>query len=173
MRFSFFSYTPRSWRKAGIILLAFFWTLGLFLGIYSSFPMEDSFFRLMRAAAGCRVSIVGLFAVLILPFLFSAFAVYFSQPWLLLLICFLKAYCFGFCCFLTQISFGSAGWLLRLLLLFSDCCILPVLCWFWIRHISGEKRALWQDLAVCAAASLLIGGVDYCVISPFLATLID
>lgn len=165
--------SPLWWRRACIVLLALFWCVGLFFGIYTACSFNDAFVPLMRAAVQCRVSIVGLLLILFLPFLFAAFAVYFSQPWLLLVIGFVKAFSFGFCCFAAQSCFGSAGWLVRLLLLFSDSCMLPVLCWFCVRHISGDLMAIRKDLILALALAIVVGSIDYYWVSPFLAALID
>lgn len=172
MHFRICVQSPLWWRRACLVFLALFWCAGIFLGIYAASSVGYSFLPLMRAAIVRRVSIVALFAVLLLPFLLSAFVIFFSQPWLLLLFSFFKAFSFGFCCSAAQLSFGSAGWLVCLLLLFSDICTLPVLYWFWVRHISGDKYAIGRSLAVSIALVLFFGSLDYCFISPFLSALI-
>lgn len=156
-----------------VIILSLSWLAGLIAGIFCAVHADEPYFALMRMAAGSRVSIVGLVASVLLPFLIAAFAVYISTPQLLYPLCFAKALLFSFGACGVYIAFGSAGWLAQFLLQFSDCLLLPVFCWFCIRHISGKGQALAKELAMCAAAVGLIGSIDYCVVSPFLAMLID
>ncbi len=153
-------------------LLTVFWLTGLGLGICFAVHAGDSLILMMRSAAAAPVSITGLMAVLALPFLITALAVYLSQPRLLLVLAFVKACCFGFCASSIDTAFQSAGWLVRYLLMFSELCYLPVLTWFWMRHISGFGRTAVKDLAVCAGAAVAIGLVDYCFVSPWLAMLL-
>ena len=67
--------------------------------------------------------------------------------------CFFKAFSLGYCISGVCILYGSAGWLVRLLLLFSSTVSAPVLYWFWLRHISGAKKHLWLDFMICASKS--------------------
>lgn len=155
------------------ILLAVVWITGLFVGMYFGANAGDHYFLLMRTAADTRVSIIGLIANSCLPFLLSAYAVYLGKPRLALLVCFCKAVLFTSCGFAALSSFGSAGWLVRLLLQFSDVVLIPLFCWFSIRHIHGAGITLKRDTALCLFAAALVGSMDYCLVSPFLAMLID
>lgn len=128
---------------------------------------------MMRAAACACVSITGLLAAIILPFLLSALAVYLQSLRLLPLIAFGKAFLVSFLGLSLLEAFGSAGQLVRWLLMFSDCCSLPLLFWYWLRHISGPGRLTWSGTALVLLVALLIGGFDYCVVSPFLAAVIS
>lgn len=164
---------PHWWRRACMVFLALFWCVGLLIGVRVGTQAGDTLFSLMRTAAGSRVSIVGLLVVTVLPFLFSAAAVFFSKPWLMLPVLFFKGLSFGACAYGVCGAFGDAGWLIRLLLLFSDGFMIPVLFWFCLRHMGGQRWAVKKDLAVCATAALIVGSLDYCFISPFLAMLIE
>lgn len=127
----------------------------------------------MRAAVECRVSIVSLFLSLLLPLLFSVLAVYIRKPKLLLVICFLKASLFAFTSCQIMMAYSGAGWLVRLLFLFSDICMVPAHYWYWSRHVGGEGLGDWSDAAACAAYAVFIGSTDYCLVAPFLAQLIS
>ena len=159
--------------KMNWIILAVVWLIGLFVGMYLGSNADNSYFLLMRMALNTRVSIVGLLGISCLPFLLSAYAVYLGKPKLILLVCFCKAVLFTSCGYAVLISFGSAGWLIRLLLQFSDIVLLPLYCWFSIRHIHGKETTLKRDTAVCILAAACAGSIDYCLVSPFLAMLID
>lgn len=151
------------------LALCLFFAFSLAIILASMF--EESFLLLMRTVISCRVSIVGLFTVSYLPFLFSAFAVYIRKTMLLLHIIGIKSFIFVFCGLACYAAFPSCGWLVRTLLQFSDFLLLPVLCWFSVRHMSGHGN-LKRDFAFCTALFVIAGSVDYCVVSPFLVMLI-
>ncbi len=156
-------------RKETIPFLASAWLLGLVSGSFFSVSAGNSFLLTMRAAASSHVSIFGLLASILLPLLFSAFAVYISQPWLLVPIAFGKAFFFSYLALAVLSAFGSAGWLIRWLLMFSDSLSLPVLWWYWLRAVSGRRK--FADTAAAFLAALVIGSVDFYMISPVLANL--
>lgn len=163
---------PKFTCRVSPFFLAVSFFLGHFLGVCFSLGASDSFYSMMRMAVFSPASITGLLSAVTLPFLCSAIAVYLKQPLLLLPVAFLKAFCFS-CVGLGVLScFGSAGWLIWFLLQFSDCCTLPVLYWYWRRHISGTGSFDWAVSMVILSALLLVGSFDYCVISPFLANII-
>lgn len=108
-----------------------------------------------------------------LPFLFSAFAAYFSRPKLMLLICFWKALCFGFCGFGISIAYGQCSWLMRMLLMFSDLCSLPILLCYWSRYAWGNRRPDWCGNVSVLSLLLIITTIDYCFISPFTVRLLE
>lgn len=160
-------------RKYPIFVLAFIWCSGIIFGVGSYLYAGDSFASLMRMAAGRNVSIVNLLISSMLPFLFSAFAVYLHCPQLLAVLCFLKAWLFGFVSCGVLTSFGSAGWLVWLMMMFSDIfCLIP-LWWYWISQFRSANRVHGTQLAGCLAAVLLIVSLDYSFISPLLVNLIE
>lgn len=163
---------PDFWRKGSTTFLALSFLLGLVFGVAVFSAAGDSFLSLMRGILSGSVSIVGLLCVTFLPFLFSAFAVSISEPWLLLPVSFGKAFLFSLVSLGLLQGFGSAGWLVRWLLMFSDLVSLPLLYGFWQRHISGERRYCFAECFALLSFFFLIGSVDYCCISPFLADLI-
>lgn len=158
-------------RKLSTIILAFCWFAGLLTGCFFANHAGDIHFSMMRRAVCCPVSIAGLVVVL-LPFLFSAFAVYLSKTWLFLPFCFLKAFQFAYLAGLVSASFGDAGWLIRLLLFFTDGCEIVLLLWVWLRWIGGGAKQAVREIAVCGFLCSMVWGVDYFVVSPFLGMLI-
>lgn len=159
-------------RKIRTFYLAFCWILGLFSGAILAQHADEIQFSLMRRAAFCPVSIVGLFAVL-LPFLITAFAVCVSNYWLFLPIAFSKAFLFSYNACIVSAAFGNAGWLVRYLLLFTDACTIPILLWLWIRGICGYRSRFVRIVGLCAILSVAVGFIDFCIVSPFLAMLVS
>lgn len=159
-------------KNRSILLLALCLILAFTLAIILAGVLEESFLLLMRTAVSTRVSIVGLFAVSYLPFLFSAFAVYIRKPKLLLIGLVIKAFMFVFCGLSCIAAFPAGGWLVRILLQFSDYLLFPVLCWFAVRQIIGHGD-FRKDFSLCTVLFVIAGSLDYCVVSPFLVMLID
>lgn len=164
---------PDFFRKACIPLLAFCWFSGIALGALTGCSAGDSAISLMRAVSDFDVSIVALFFSQVLPFLISAIAVYIHAPWLLLLISFGKAFTFSFCASILTLAYGSAGWLLRLLLMFSDFCLCPVLLLFWARHIFADQKLNLSDCCACLMVIAAIVYWDHSFVSPFLHTVLN
>lgn len=163
---------PSARRKGSRMLLAFSWLAGLFSGLAAGISAGGSLVSMMRGALVGSVSIVGLLCASVLPFLFSAFAVFLSQPKLLLPVAFAKAFLLSFVGLGVQQAFGCAGWLVRRLLCFSSCAASPVLYLYWLRHISGGRRFSAPEAVLTFSLCLLAGSIDFSIVAPFLARLI-
>lgn len=169
---NFYSSLPQSSRKRSRLILAFCWFSGLCCGMAVYDAADASVLPLMRSFLWEEVSIVTLLWVNLLPFLFSAIAVFLSAPALVLPVCFCRAVLLGFVSLGILQSFGAAGWFLLWLLMFSRCACVPVLYLYWLCCLerarpSASLTALFG--AVCTALCC----VEYCIISPFAACLID
>lgn len=152
------------------ILLGASWVLGMLIPVCIFSQIDASFPSLMRRAVVGQVSIVSLLASILLPYLLSAFAVYISKPLLLLPIAFIRGFTLILVLMTVSEAFGSAGWLIRGLFLFSDVAFMPFLYLFWHRNISVvSNNSGW----VCCGAAVLIGCLDYYYISPFLLGLLS
>lgn len=127
-------------RRNRNFLLALSWALGLGFGALTFRYGQDRIVSLMPSVLLSRLSIVGLAASALLPFLLSVIAVYYAVPLTLTIICFAKAFLYAYIsCGICQ-AFGDSGWLVRWLLLFVDNLTIPVLYLYWLRHISGCRR---------------------------------
>ena len=156
-------------------ILAFFWISGLFAGI-SAYCRETSFSSYwIKTIVSESASPVSLLCMNLFLFLFSAFAIIFSVPAMLLPLVGLKACLWGFVSIGILHSFGCAGWFLRWTILFSSCCVIPVLYLFWLRSLHEQKgpSSVLLRAVFCGFICLGICYVDYGIISPYLACLID
>lgn len=126
----------------------------------------------MRSAPAGTVSIVSLLYVTTLPFLISAAAVYFS-PFALFTACFGKAFLFAFTAVAISGAYIYDGWLVARLILFSDLVLLPGLYFLWLRLLPVQGRMSGLGLAAMIAFAVLVSSVDYQIISPCLAVLIN
>ena len=159
--------TLRPWVSACLLPICWFFGLscGIFLFLYAGTPVVS----LMRRAPVASVSIVSLFGIGLIPFLFTAYAVFISELWLLFLICFCKAFLFSFVFTGISVAFSSAGWLMCTLLLFSDGVWCIVLYSIWLRLLSG-RRTYWLAGLIFAVAATCM---SYKIITPLLAGLIE
>lgn len=130
------------------------------MAFFSRFSGEYSVW--MRGILAKPVSIVWLSLILLVPFLISRVAGSVSGA-LLFPVCFCKAFAFSFVHYGLMVSFGDCGWLLRWLFLFSDCMMLPVLYFYWLRLLADRKTEVWRFSLVAALA----GWVDYTAVAPF------
>lgn len=156
------------WRKYAIIFLSFFWSFGFFFGLFYAFHTFESYRSLFLAIASDRHAVVILLILQAAPLLISAFAARFAIPALMLPVAFVKAFCFSFCSFGFIWAFGSAGWLIRCLYLFTDTFVILFLLWFWARHINGSRKQLCADVYLCISAIIFIGTIDCLIITPIL-----
>lgn len=166
------SFRFRFGRRNSIRFLGLIWCAGLMIGCFISFDGGASFSSWMLAAEDLSVSIVSLFAVAFLPFLFSAFAVYCQQGWLIYFLAFFRSFSFGFCAAGIMCCFSSAGWLVVYLLFFTDFCLFPWLFAFWCKCLTGVLTNMKPELCCLAAIIFLVVSLDRCFITPFLASLI-
>ncbi len=155
------------------IFLAFFWFSGLLLGALSFSDAGICNTSWMLGASNGTVSIVSLLCVNILPFLFSAFAVYIFRPFLLWIICFWKGFQFSFVSLGVLCCYPDSGWLVRWFLMFSDIFSLPLLFWFWHKHISDSGSYTGAEVFLFMSIFVLIVSIDYCYISTFLSDLLN
>ena len=165
------SLTSPARRRTCIVLLAFSLAFGLGTGVQASGLLPREGLALLPIGARSPAAPLALATMTLLPFLLTAAAAALELEGLAILVCLGKGFCFGLLGAALGAAFGSAGWLARLLFLFTDWVCLPLLCWFCIRRLLG-RQTLWRDLAVCAVLALMAAWLDCCAISPFLASLL-
>lgn len=161
------------WRRKGSrFFLAFFWLTGILSGAWISVSAGAPLLSLMRSALNGSVSVVGLLLVTTLPFLLSALAVFLSGPGWLFPLSFGYGFVYAYVSLAVLRSFGSAGWLIRFLLCFSVSAVTPILYFFWLRHVAGDGNNTVSEVFFFLSLAVLIGSIDYSLVSPFLAGLI-
>lgn len=159
-------------RKRFVVILAFTWIFGLVFGLLTVVSAGPSFFALMRSAPECPVSIVGITVSWFLPFLITAIAVFISRLWLLIPVAFLKAFLQMYVSAGVALTFGSGGWLISVLFLFTDYISCTVLIWIWIRLVLEGRMMMLHR--VCAGFVFLVSSYfDYRFVSPFLTNLLS
>lgn len=156
----------------GAIILAFFWTVSLICGV--CFSAKDlSVVVLMRLLPYSQVSIVGLFLVLFFPLLITILCFYFEKPIVFIVLLVIKGFFLGYFLYGMNAAFGDSGWLLRLLTAFSDSFMVFVLLWFGVRQTGSRTVSFRKDVVIAVSATLIIGILDYFLVSPFLGLLMN
>lgn len=120
------------------MVLACSWVCGLVCGLSSAFFRQTSFISVMRGLSFRTVSIVGVICVFLLPFLISAIAVSISKLWLIYPVCFCKAYLFMWVSWGILMAYPENAWGIRLVIMFADCCLTPLLYGFWLLSLDSE-----------------------------------
>ncbi len=155
------------------IYLSMAWILGLLLGAYCGFRWDICLVPLMRGCLYDSVSIVCIFCLICLPFMISLLASFWNARGLIYLIAFGKAFLFSFVSMGIFFSFGSAGWLVQILLMFSEVCSLPVYFWFWMFSINHRQGPSALEIFSLLSLFFLIASLDSSYVMPFLASLIS
>lgn len=164
VRFHFFR-LPHLGCKAAAVVLASAFVLGLLAGCSVSTGCRE----LLSASRDSLAQSAGVsaFVPTVMPILISGFAVYIGQPLLLIPAAFWKAFFLSSVSSGIALTWGSAGCLVGGLALFGSLCSTPVLWWYWLRHIGGERFTA-RTFLPALTASVLVGWIDILAISPFL-----
>lgn len=160
-----------SWyrRNRSCILLAFCWTSGFIAGFLFYNYNLHTLSSLMRRIVFTPVSIVGLTLTFLLPFLFSAFAVFNHTPIWIFPISAYKAFSFSIVSIGLVDSMGSAGWLYWILLLTGDILSMPVLYLYWLRSLLNVHGMYAKTMTFLPIVVFLLGGVNNCFLLHVLA----
>jgi len=100
------------------VSLVLCWSLGLSLGIYTGKPFCGMLSTFLRAS--CYFHNAFLVPVALLPITLIWFAAKRSAPGLIFPVLFLKAFGDGFLLLAIAAAFGSASWLMGILVFFTD-----------------------------------------------------
>ena len=156
-------------RKYAVFALACFWSLGLILGILVA---KDVSFEFSLFSTGVQQnSIPGALLVTMFPIVASVSLLYMGQTWLIPAVAFLKSFNFAYVSWILMRDFGSACWLIQLLIMFCDCVSIPLLWWFWCRFLKSSNTSLFPLSFVMVLAFFAIAILDSYLISPILLSL--
>lgn len=145
------------------------WVLGILLGVAFAVIAGD-LYLIVESAVRLRPGLGFLYAINVFPIAVLAVLFAARANGLIYTTVFLYGLFRGFCGMCTVVAYGSGGWLVRFLLLFS-AAVGSVLMWWLI--FSYLSRNCVHTKLICSLA-LLVGLVtlfDYFVISPFLISI--
>lgn len=168
----FGDFRKASFSKVPVFFLAFAWLIGLVFGVVTSFFATDSMPELIESIFSNPNTGFGVLVSVWFTVALFAFAVRYFGCFALGTVVFLKAFFYAFFCCGVWLTFRSSGWLLGILLVFSDTCMLPVL-WFYMLHCTDQhKPDLFLSTLFTGSIASLIASIHYSVISPFLMKII-
>ena len=153
-----------------ISCLIFSWIFGFFTGLIFARIAGDSSYSLMRLATLTQVSIVSLLSMLALPVLVTDLIVRCHLLFFIYPVAFMKAVVYSYCSTCVLLTFGASGWLIRILLVFTDSAMCVVLLFWWSSLLSGRIASRYITAGICTFA-ICFGALDYFCISPFLLDL--
>ena len=154
-----------------VIVLALCWIFGLLFGLFFVSSAGENASDIIVLLSHQKASFLGLAAITLTPLIVSFAAIKYKKIYFLFPICFLKAFAYSSCLMSICVCFGSAAWLIRALLLFSDSCAVILLLWFCCRGLTCGKVVIKQDIAVCSLVTAAVCTIDYLFVSPYLAKL--
>ena len=169
----FFKYKLAFFSRLHCTLLIFVWIIGQCVGCFTAMQVPDSYSLLMRLPGFTQVSIVWLAFSAVVPFLLSYIAMRFNLRILLVPILFLKSYAFTYCLCCVSIAFDDACWLFCWLILFTDCCCSILYLFFVLRYFNRTAKSQKRMLFVSIAIINMIVCIDYFVVLPFSALLLN
>ncbi len=155
------------WGRVSRYAVALCWLTGLLLGFCAAKSAGTTLIWAVKGAAYGSVSLLRLLLICVLPFLICCAAIYLNENWLLLFGCLYEAFSFGFCAVGIGLTFGSAGWLIRFLLLFSDCMSLPAMLFICL-FFAGKHTHIKALSIVSIVYATAVAVFDYLCIVPLL-----
>ena len=152
-------------------LFCVFYILGLVAGLL--FVARYSSVSLMRLLYDPQMSIVIGFLVSAFPFIVFYIVFRCSALFMIAPLAFAKAFMFMYCFGGVSVAYADAGWLVRCLLLFTDCFSVPLLIWYVGETLIKKQISKNTKIWLCLFFVFVIRCIDYSVISPFAAKLLS
>lgn len=126
-----------------------------------------SFSSLMLLLEYPQMSIVTGVVISALPFIVTYICLRHSADLLIFVLAFMRTFMFMYCFGAITIAYAEAGWLVRTLLLFSDCIAVPLLIWYTVTKMLHYSRKWDPLIGFCLVCVIVIRCIDCYVISPF------
>ena len=154
------------------LLLILCWSAGLLSGASSAFLCKDTLSLFLRQVIFYGdYSFAGLLFIRLVPILITIIVFFYSRPFLLIPLAFLKAFLFSFAMASVTFAFGLSAWLIITLLLLCESLTLPVLWFTWLSVLSGSVSYIHHEFAFSCVIVVLAFLFDYLNIAPFLSRL--
>lgn len=154
-----------------LFLVVAVWILGMFLGFVFSLNLCKDPRNILNYSLLSSISAPVMFLGLALPYILTAVAQYLRKSRYLVLIIFIKSFLFFYSSFAIISTYSDAGWLARLLLMFSGSANMVLLLWFWFICVIRNNLPI-KHLLFCMTVSTALGYVDFTVVSPIISQII-
>ncbi len=133
-----------------------------------AYKTSFSLFSLMRTFID-GVSIVRLLLVTLVPFVISFSVAATSLKFLIYPLSTIKGFLYAYCASVLLNSFIGYGWLIKLLLLFSNSISILFLILIWVRILDGSIKMI--DIFTSVSAVCIVCFIDYYIVIPNAASL--
>lgn len=140
-------------------------------GVIYAATAAQSYFYLMRIAVSRPVSIVGSITAVILPYVVSVLVVTNFKSYFVYPVVAVHIFMFSCASWVVTNLYGTAGWLVGLMLQFPHVFLLPMLLQLSIGKLGGKN--LRNLMRRCLFYIGLIGIINYCAVSSFLAKIMN
>lgn len=168
---------PRRWRITSfnnrdrlLFCYAVVWALGILLGVAIPVINREEYMVLITAAK-LRPNLFFLFLSNAIPLIALIALITVRRYGFIYVILLLYGTLRGYCGMYVTFAFGSGGWLVRCLLLFSSSLVSVVMWWLILSSFDRKHRNL--QLICCSVLSVCcVTLFDYFIISPFLMGII-
>ena len=149
------------------------WLIGLVLGLFLSQRWRTVTTGLVYSAISNEPSLFDLLISTLLPYIVFLYAIKNSEPWLLPVLCCMKAFMLAFCAFGIAFAFGSAGWLVRFFALFSDFLTLPAFLLYCHYFVANPHKLAGFFLWVYPVYVVLVVLCNHYCVSPYFVHLLN
>jgi hypothetical protein len=150
--------------KYRIVILAFFWLGGFYLGTHFVRATGESVLPLLQSSAFRPVSVPRVVSSVFMPFLISSLVVLYFPP-LLVLICFFKAFSSGFLFRALVVMYGGSYWIVSFFILFCDLFTCPLLFFYESSLLYGYRSSKLHFVVYLLVSCIII--IFLLVVSPF------
>ena len=147
--------------------LAFFWVAGLLLGAHFSFVVDSNIFYVLILSNSRGTSFL-IFTVLQILFLLCSMWVLQASNIALLPFALLKSFLFAFTTAGIAGSLSSSSWLFAALMMFDGLAVMTVYWWIWLAVSFLNAHSVKKDFFCASAMIILVNGIDYFLVMPFL-----
>ena len=162
-------YKPRYYVR--IFFFSALWLFGMLLGFIASrrtaLFLSDLRSNLFSSEAFWAASLLAT----TLPYILTFFLFYIKKTHYLFLIILPKSFLYFFCFFCMYFVYPGAGWLARLLFMFSGSVNALLLLWFWITCLSDNRFPIKQSL-FCIVVCFILCSIEHTVISSLVSQVI-
>lgn len=157
-----------SLRRNKALVLAFFWLSGILSGLRFAFTVEELPVLIYTVTRQQQTLWTAIWSSCY-PVLLTAFAARYSKA-CGLGVSFFYAFRFAFSAVGMLLTFGPCGWLIQFLYLWPDYLLIPWLYILWLRILSNQGNQN-RYFAICFFLAIIVGMLQFCIISPFLCRL--
>ena len=127
--------------------------------------------QIFRSLPSAGISFLPLLLSVYVPLLVTYVAVRLNSRAIMWLLCCFKTCLFSYVFWGVRYAYSDAGWLIQLLVLFSNQLSMIIYHCLWLRCLVFKRPTVRMTFIVCFVALLFVLFLDLFIISPFTALL--